>query len=61
LKLAVPVALFSWSPPRIVDIIRDSVNPGAQDPEAQASPDVWIMEIWDYLKDNCFFSVPPLV
>jgi hypothetical protein len=52
LKLAVPVALFSWSPPRIVDIIRDSVNSGAQDPEAQASPDVWIMEIWDYLKDN---------
>jgi hypothetical protein len=28
------------------------VHPGAQDPEAQAGPDTWIMEIWTYLKDN---------
>jgi hypothetical protein len=51
-KLAVPVALFSWSPPRIVGVTGDSVNPGVQDPEAQASPDAWITEIRDYLKDN---------
>jgi hypothetical protein len=28
------------------------VHPGAQDSEAQASPDTWIMEIRTYLKDN---------
>jgi hypothetical protein len=28
------------------------VNPSAQDPEAQANPDTWIMEIQAYLKDN---------
>jgi hypothetical protein len=28
------------------------VNPGAQDTDAQAGPDAWITEIWDYLKDN---------
>jgi hypothetical protein len=28
------------------------VHPGAQDPNAQASPNAWITEIWDYLKDN---------
>jgi hypothetical protein len=28
------------------------VNPGAQDTDAQASPDAWITKIWDYLKDN---------
>jgi hypothetical protein len=28
------------------------VHPGAQDPEAQAGPDTWIMEIWTYMKDN---------
>jgi hypothetical protein len=30
----------------------DSVHVGAQDPEAQADPDIWIMEIQTYLKDN---------
>jgi hypothetical protein len=30
----------------------DSVHPRAQDLEAQASPDTWIMEIRTYLKDN---------
>jgi hypothetical protein len=30
----------------------DSVNPDAQDPDAQVGPDAWITEIWDYLKDN---------
>jgi hypothetical protein len=29
-----------------------SVNPSAQDPDAQADPDAWIMEIQDYLKGN---------
>jgi hypothetical protein len=52
LKLAVPVALFSWSPPRIVGITEVSVHAGAQDPDAQVGPDAWITEIWDYLKDN---------
>jgi hypothetical protein len=28
------------------------VHPGAQDPEAQASPDTWITKIQIYLKDN---------
>jgi hypothetical protein len=41
-----------WSPPRIVDITRDSVHPDAQDLEAQVSPDTWITEIQTYLKDN---------
>jgi hypothetical protein len=26
--------------------------PSVQDPEAQVSPDIWITEIWTYLKDN---------
>jgi hypothetical protein len=30
----------------------NSVNPGAQDPDVQIGPDAWIMDIWDYLKDN---------
>jgi hypothetical protein len=52
LKLMVPAAQFSWSPPRIVGVTRDSIHPGMQDPYAQASPDAWITEIWDYLKYN---------
>jgi hypothetical protein len=51
-KLAVPAVLVPWSPPRIVGATGDSVYPGAQDPEAQAGPDTWIMEIRTYLKDN---------
>jgi hypothetical protein len=51
-KLAVPTVLLSWSPPRVLGITRDSVHPGVQDPEAQASPDTWITEIQTYLKDN---------
>jgi hypothetical protein len=30
----------------------DSVHLGAQDLEAQAGPDTWIMEIRTYVKDN---------
>jgi hypothetical protein len=44
--------LFIWSPPRIVGVTRNSVNPIVQDPNAQVGPDAWIMEIWDYLKNN---------
>jgi hypothetical protein len=46
------MALFSWNLPRILGITGDSVNPNAQDLDAQDSPDAWITEIWDYLKDN---------
>jgi ribonuclease HI len=52
LKLAVPVVLLPWSPPRVLGTMGDSVHPNAQDPEAQAGPDTWITEIWTYLKDN---------
>jgi hypothetical protein len=52
LKLTVPVALFSWRPPRIIDVTGDSVHPYAQDPDVQFSPNSWITEIQDYLKDN---------
>jgi hypothetical protein len=51
-KLAVPAVLLPWSPPRVLGVTGDSVHPGAQDPEAQAGPDTWIMEIWTYMKDN---------
>jgi hypothetical protein len=51
-KLVVPAALISWSPPRIVCITGDSVHPGAQNLEAQVSPDTLIMEIWTYLKNT---------
>jgi hypothetical protein len=46
------MALVLWSPPRIIGIVGNSVNPGTQDPEAQVGPDTWITEIWTYLKDN---------
>jgi hypothetical protein len=46
------MTLFIWSPPRIVGVMRNSVNPIVQDPNAQVGPDAWIMEIWDYLKNN---------
>jgi hypothetical protein len=46
------VVLTPWSPLRIVGIIGHSVQPGAQDLEAQVSPNAWITEIWTKLKDN---------
>jgi hypothetical protein len=46
------MALITWSLPRIVGIMRDSVNPGVQDLDVQGSPHAWIVEIWDYVKDN---------
>jgi hypothetical protein len=51
-RLAVPAALISWSPPRIVGITGDSVHPSVQDLEAQVGLDIWITEIQTYLKDN---------
>jgi hypothetical protein len=51
-KLVVPAALVPWSPSRIIGVMRNSVNPGAQDPKAQVGPDTWITEIHTYLKDN---------
>jgi hypothetical protein len=51
-KLAVPTVLVPWSPPRVVAVMGGSVHPSAQDPEAQASLNIWITEIRTYLKDN---------
>jgi hypothetical protein len=51
-KLVIPAVLLPWSLPRVLGVTGDSVHPGAQDPEAQAGPDTWIMEIRTYLKDN---------
>jgi hypothetical protein len=51
-KLAVPAVLLPWSLPRVLGITGDSVHVGAQDPKAEADPDIWIMEIQTYLKDN---------
>jgi hypothetical protein len=51
-KLMVPAILVPWSLPRVIGVMEDSMHPDEQDPEAQASPDTWIVEIQTYLKDN---------
>jgi hypothetical protein len=51
-KLAVPMALCSWSPPRIIGVTGNSMNPSVQDTDVQTGPDAWIMKIQDYMKDN---------
>jgi hypothetical protein len=51
-KMVVLMPLFSWSLPRIVCAMGDSVHPSAQDPDAQTGLDAWITKIRDYLKDN---------
>jgi hypothetical protein len=51
-KLEVPAVLLPWSSPRVLGITGDSVHLGAQDPEAQTSPNTWITEIRTYLKHN---------
>jgi hypothetical protein len=51
-KLVILAVLIPWSSPRIVGVTGDSVYPIMQDPEAQVSPDTWIMEIWTYFKNN---------
>jgi hypothetical protein len=38
-KLAVPMALITWSSPSIIGITGNSVHLGAQDPKAQVGPD----------------------
>jgi hypothetical protein len=50
-KLVVSTVLFSWSLPMIVGATGDSMHPCMQDPNAQAEPDAWTIEIRDYLKD----------
>ena len=51
-KLAVPVVLHPWSPLRIVCATEDPGHLSTPRPVAQWSPDAWISEIRDYLKDN---------
>jgi hypothetical protein len=51
-KLVVPVVLVPWSPSRVVGVMGDSMHPNAQDTEAHASPNTWIMVIRTCLKDN---------
>jgi hypothetical protein len=50
LKLAVPVVLLPWSPPRVVGVTGDFVHSDVQ--EAQVGPNTWITEIQTYFKDN---------
>jgi hypothetical protein len=51
-KLAVPEALHPWGPPRVVCIVESPEDLMEPHPVSQGSPDVWISEIRDYLKDN---------
>jgi ribonuclease HI len=51
-KLAVPVALHSQNPPRIVCATGGPANLLAPQPIAQSGPNAWISEIRDYLKEN---------
>ena len=51
-KLAVPAAIHSWSPPRVVCTTKDPGDLLEPLPATQGSPDAWISEIQDYLKDN---------
>jgi hypothetical protein len=51
-KPVVPVVLVPWSPSRVVGVMGDSMHPNAQDTEAHASPNTWIMVIQTCLKDN---------
>jgi hypothetical protein len=51
-KLAVSVAFHPWSPPRIVCAIEDPANLLVPLLVAQGSPNAWISEIRDHLKDN---------
>jgi transposase InsO family protein len=50
-KLAVPMVLHPWRPSRIVCADGPS-NLSAPHPISQVSPDAWISEIRDYLKDE---------
>ena len=50
-KLAVPMVLHLWGPSRIVWTDDPGTSSGTH-PLAQGSPDAWISEIRDYLKDK---------
>jgi hypothetical protein len=51
-KLAVLVTYHLHNPPRIVCAIEGPTNLLSPQPVAQSSPDAWISEIQDYLKEN---------
>ena len=51
-KLAVPTAFHLWCPPWVVSSVEDPGDLIEPLPPAQGSPDAWISEIRDYLKDN---------
>jgi ribonuclease HI len=51
-KLAVPAALHSWSPPRVVCTLEGPEDLGEPHPISQEGPDAWISKIRDFLKDN---------
>ena len=51
-KLAVPVAFHPWCPPGVVCATEDPGDLIGPPPITQGSPDAWISEIRDYLKDN---------
>jgi ribonuclease HI len=50
-KLVVPMVLHPWRPSRIVGTDGPS-TPSVPHPTSQGSPDAWISEIRDYLKDE---------
>ena len=51
-KLAVPAAYHLWCPLWAVSSVEDPGDLVESPPPAQGSPDAWISEIRDYLKDN---------
>jgi len=51
-KLAIPAAIHPWSPPGVVCANEDPGDLIGPPPITQGSPDAWISEIRDYLKDN---------
>jgi len=51
-KLAIPAAIHPWSPPGVVCATDDPGDLIGPPPITQGSPDAWISEIRDYLKDN---------
>jgi ribonuclease HI len=51
-KLAVPVVLHPWSPPRVVCSLEGPEDLREPRPNSQEGPDAWISKVRDYLKDN---------
>jgi ribonuclease HI len=52
LKLAVPMALHPWCPPRVVCSLDGPEDLREPRPVSQEGPDTWISKVRDYLKDN---------